>query len=91
MRAPINVFTAEAILQTEGLMKALTEVEMPLVHVLQRMEAVGIAVDTEMFEKHKVCPRPIHATADQVHNGIVLQQYMSPHTVTGISRHQPAA
>ena len=32
----------------------LVEVEMPLVHVLQRMEAAGIAVDVGIFEKHRV-------------------------------------
>ena len=45
-------------MQTEGLMKALTAVEMPLVCVLQQMEAVGIAVDTDIFAKHKVRYRP---------------------------------
>ena len=39
-------------------MTPLMEVEMPLVPVLQQMEAVGIAVDPAIFEKHKVCPRP---------------------------------
>ncbi len=43
-----------ALMQTEGLLKALTEVEMPLVHVLQQMEAVGIAVAINIFEKHRV-------------------------------------
>ena len=36
-------------------MRALVRVEMPLVHVLQRMESVGIAVDTASLAKHKVC------------------------------------
>lgn len=35
-------------------MRPLVEVEMPLVHVLQRMETVGIAVDVAIFEKHRV-------------------------------------
>ena len=51
---PLTVLSATAALQTEGLMRALTEVEMPLVSVLQQMEAVGIAVDTSIFQKHKV-------------------------------------
>ena len=44
-------------------MKAMTEVEMPLVHVLQRMEAVGIAVDINIFEKHRVRFWTLDATA----------------------------
>ena len=35
-------------------MRAFVRVEMPLVHVLQRMEAVGIAVDPASLAKHKV-------------------------------------
>ena len=50
----LSVLRVEALVQTEGLMRALTEVEMPLVHALQQMEAVGIAVDITIFEKHKV-------------------------------------
>ena len=42
------------VVQEESLMRPLVEVEMPLVHVLQRMEAVGIAVDVAIFEKHRV-------------------------------------
>jgi hypothetical protein len=42
------------VVQEESLMWPLVEVEMPLVHVLQRMEAVGIAVDVAIFEKHRV-------------------------------------
>lgn len=41
-------------------MKALTAVEMPLVHVLQQMEAVGLAVDINIFDKHKVCSWTSH-------------------------------
>ncbi len=41
--------------QEESLMRPLVEVEMPLVHVLQRMEAVGLAVNVAIFEKHRVC------------------------------------
>ena len=40
-------------------MRALVRVEMPLVHVLQRMEDVGIAVDPASLAKHKVCQRPL--------------------------------
>ena len=46
---------ADAAPQEEGLMRALVRVEMPLVHVLQRMETVGIAVDPASLAKHKVC------------------------------------
>jgi hypothetical protein len=40
-------------LQAEGLLRPLMQVEMPLVHVLAQMEAVGIAVDPAIFSKHK--------------------------------------
>ncbi len=45
---------ADAALQEESLMRAFVRVEMPLVHVLQSMEAVGIAVDPASLAKHKV-------------------------------------
>ena len=45
----------DAALQEEGLMRAFVMVEMPLVHVLQCMESVGIAVDPASLAKHKVC------------------------------------
>ena len=45
---------ADAALQEEDLMRAFVRVEMPLVHVLQCMETVGIAVDPASLAKHKV-------------------------------------
>lgn len=55
----INLIGAKCVehrddLQEENLMRCLVEVEMPLVHVLERMEAIGIAVDPAIFAKHKV-------------------------------------
>jgi DNA polymerase I-like protein with 3'-5' exonuclease and polymerase domains len=43
----------EPCLKTEGLLAPLLEVEMPLVPVLARMQALGIAVDTAVLAAHR--------------------------------------
>ena len=59
-------------------MRALVRVEMPLVHVLQRMETVGIAVDPTSLAKHKVCrtSRTRHATLACI-NAVLLHIFSS--------------
>ena len=74
-------------------MRALTEVEMPLVHVLQQMEAVGIAVDISIFEKHRVrlwtpdATPFTTATGGLVHSGCsALLEGWTPHLPGGLTR-----